>query len=203
MINVIYSTCLNILALTILLTVQSCSGQSKEKEEAFIAPDLKTKKLKRSKSINGILNNKDTSIENDGLKRTHYQNGQLKSEGNYVDGLKEGLHKEWQENGVLELEGFYVKGKANGLMKWYHEQGHLAAKGNMIKDIRNGPWIICDVEENGFCIEAYFKDGRREGVWKINHENARDKLWKEQTWVDDKIVSEKCWDETGKEIDCE
>jgi len=138
----------------------------------------------------------------EGKWKTSYPTGQLKTEGNYKNGLKEGLHKEWAADGILLLEGFYEKGKANGLMKWYHEKGHLAGEGKMKDGIRFGTWIICDVEENGFCIEAHFKAGKRDGIWKINHENARDKLWKEQTWKDDKVVSEKCWDEKGNVIEC-
>lgn len=153
---------------------------------------------------------KNTSIETtktseqgkDGLRKTYHQNGQLKSEGNYTSGLKEGLHKEWDENGILLLKGFYNRGKANGLMQWYHDKGHLAGEGQMLDDVRFGAWKICDIQENGFCIEAHFKNGKRDGVWKIYHESARDKLWKEQTFKEDKMISESCWDENGQAIDC-
>lgn len=139
----------------------------------------------------------------DGLWRIYYQAGQLKTEGSYKADLKEGLHKEWANDGILLLEGLYENGKANGLMKWYHEGGHLAAEGNMKADIRVGDWKICDIEENGFCIAAHFKNGERDGVWKINHAHARDKLWKEQTWKEDRLVGEKCWDDNGNSIECE
>ncbi|MFK7770704.1 MAG: toxin-antitoxin system YwqK family antitoxin [Saprospiraceae bacterium] len=112
------------------------------------------------------------------------------------------MHREWEDNGILFLEGFYSKGKAKGLMKWFHEKGHLAGEGNMKDDVRFGPWKICDIQENGFCIDANFKDGKRDGIWKIYHENAQDKLWKEQTFKEDKMVSEKCWDKEGKQMEC-
>lgn len=164
---------------------------------------LPASKLTTTSAIKDTLKiNQYKAEKKEGLWRTYHVNGQLKAEGDYKEGLKEGLHKEWEADGVLTLEGFYVKGKANGLMKWYHGLNHLAGSGNMKDDIRVGPWTICDVSDNGFCIAAYFKDGKREGIWKINHEGARDKLWKEQTWQDDKLVGERCWDENGQAIDC-
>lgn len=191
--------------LLILFTIVNgigCIGQINKKESTPTKPTV-TKEIIDSPEDGDKTNlNQFKDGKKEGLWREVHQNGQLKSEGNYTSGLKEGLHKDWEDNGILMQEGIYKKGKANGLMKWYHEKGHLAGEGNMVNDIREGKWIICDVEENGFCIEAYFKKGKRDGVWKINHEDATDKLWKEQTWKDDKIISEKCWDINGKEIEC-
>lgn len=195
------------LAIFTLLNCIGCNGQlnqekntqTKQNTTLGIEDTLKyTAEIIDTVKLNQYKNGKK-----DGFWRTFHENGQLKEEGSYKVGLKEGLHKQWEDNGIILLEGIYSKGKANGLMKWYHEKGHLAGEGNMEDDIRVGKWKICDVEENGFCIEAYFKNGKRDGIWKINHENASDKLWKEQTWKDDKIVSEKCWDENGIEIECE
>jgi ligand-binding sensor domain-containing protein len=146
------------------------------------------------------LYNQYENGKKDGFWQTVFNNGQLKSTGNYKAGQKEGLHRRWGTNGILESEGYYRKDKANGLMKWFHEGGHLAGSGDMKEGIREGPWKICDIEPNGFCIGAHFKNGLRDGLWKINHDSG--KLWKEQTWKEDKVVVEKCWDEAGEEIAC-
>ena len=189
-----------------LLSCIGCKGQlsqeknTQTKENATSAVEDTLKHT--TEVVDTVKFNQYKDDKKDGLWKKFHKNGQLKEEGNYKAGLKEGLHREWGEGGIRILEGIYTKGKANGLMKWYHERGHLAGEGNMQDDIRVGKWKICDVEENGFCIEAYFKNGKRDGIWKINHEHARDKLWKEQTWKDDRIVSEKCWDEKGEEIEC-
>lgn len=192
-----------ILMMLVLLNCFSCSGQVNQKENTHTKPSTQTERAKDSKKRNNIDLNQYQDNEKDGLRRAYHQNGQLKSEGSYMAGLKEGLHREWAENGILSVEGYYANGKANGLMKWYHERGHLAGEGKMIDDIRVGSWTICDIEENGFCIDAYFENGKRHGIWKIYHEHATDKLWKEQTFKDDKMVSEKCWDKNGESIDCE
>ena len=52
-----------------------------------------------------------------------YRNEQLKSEGNYKEGKKDGLTKRWYENGQLELEENYREGKEDGLCKrWYKKE---------------------------------------------------------------------------------
>ena len=185
-----------------LINCVGCSGQVNQKDTTQTKPTAQTEIKAIPQDDNNIILNQYEDREKDGLSREYYQNGQLKSEGIFTNGLKEGLHREWGDNGILLLEGLYVKGKANGLMKWFHERGHLAGEGDMINDLRVGPWKICDIEENGFCIEAFFKNGKRDGIWKIYHEDARDKIWKEQTFEEDKMLSEKCWDKIGKQIIC-
>lgn len=198
-----YNTTSLIIILLALLNCLGCNEQKNQKENTNTKPTVPTEIMEISEYGDNLIVNQYKDGKKYGLWREYYDNGKLKTEGKYTADLKEGLHKEWQEDGVLLLEGFYAKGKANGLMKWYGESGHLAATGNMIDDIRDGKWKICDIEDTGFCIAAYFEDGKREGIWKINHEHANDKLWKEQNWKDDKLVAEKCWDESGKNIECE
>lgn len=181
--------------LFMLLTAASCTGQEPEKSAL-------PKETVMSESVMGKKVNQTENGLKEGLWRKFHENGQLSAEGEYSADLKEGLHRQWQKNGTLLLEGWYENGKANGLMKWFHEGGHLAAVGNMVNDVREGDWKICDIEENGFCIQAHFDNGKRSGVWTINHATAHDKLWKQQIWKDDKIVSEECWNEQGEPIKC-
>ena len=60
--------------------------------------------------------NSPTNVENKSEKidKLYYENGQLKEEGNYVNGKKEGLFKVYYENGQLEKEVDYVNGKLKG-----------------------------------------------------------------------------------------
>jgi antitoxin component YwqK of YwqJK toxin-antitoxin module len=198
---------LSLFLMLALLSSTGCNGQVLQNKNE--APKSNSNIVVTSPSVlldsttDSTKTNQYRNGKKDGLWKTFYSNGQLKAEGNYKIGLKEGLHKEWSKNGILLSEAFYANGKGNGLTKWFHEKGHLAGEGQMKDDVRFGKWIICDIQENGFCIEAYFKDGKRDGIWKINHENAPDKLWKEQTFKDDKLISEKCWNEYGLEIECE
>ncbi|MEM9822472.1 MAG: hypothetical protein AAF985_15425 [Bacteroidota bacterium] len=117
----------------------------------------------------------------------------------YKNGQKEGLWKEYDENNQLIAEGQYQNGKANGWMKWYY-QGELVASGNMREDKRDGLWTICDVHKPSNCIEARFDLGKKVGIWKVLYDSG--KVWKEQNWMNGKMVAQKCWDEKGGSITC-
>ena len=191
-----------LLSLVVLTHCVGCSGQVHQKENTQSKSTIQTPIIDKADKGNSIMLNAYKDNEKDGLWRTYHENGKLKSEESYIEGLKEGMHREWGDNGILLVAGVYAGGKANGLMTWYHEGGHVAGQGNMIDDVRQGPWKICDKQENGFCIDASFKDGKRDGIWKIYHEHAKDKVSREQTFKDDVMVSEQCYDEMGTQIDC-
>lgn len=52
-----------------------------------------------------------------------YPNGQLKTEGSYVDGKMEGRWVSYFETGVKQLEGEYRGGTKHGLWTQYYEEG--------------------------------------------------------------------------------
>ena len=54
-----------------------------------------------------------------------YENGQIKSEGNYKDGKPDGKVIDWYENGQIEAEGNYKDGKPDGKATYWHENGQI------------------------------------------------------------------------------
>ena len=109
-----------------------------------------------------------------------YQNGQLKSEISYKDGKYDGLSKIWYENGQLEIESNWTNHKKNGLSKTWYENGQLKSK---IK------------------IETNSKGNYIYGLSKSWYENGQ--LRSEEKITEGELISRKCWDENGKEIECE
>ena len=123
-------------------------------------------------------------------KKIYYENGQLKSEGNYVDGKKDGLWKSYFDNDELlkyspysykenqiqlKTETYYKNDKYNGLMKEYWPDGGLMKEASYKEDI---PIVI-----------------------KIYHPISG-KLWSESRYKDGEIIYKKCFDEAGNEIRC-
>ncbi len=108
--------------------------------------------------------------------KEYHKNGQLEYEGNFKDGKREGLWKYYYSTGQLEWEGNFKDGKEEGLFKIYYENGQLMMEGN-------------------------YKDGKREGLSKEYYKNGQLK-W-EGNFKDEELISKKCWDEKGNEIDCE
>ncbi len=96
--------------------------------------------------------NGKTKTEKDGVRKTHYPSGQLRSEVpirngkknglakdfysdgtphfeiNYVDNLKQGITRMYYQNGKLYEETPYEKDKVHGVKKRYRQDGKLFAE---------------------------------------------------------------------------
>ena len=69
----------------------------------------------------------------------YYDNDELKFEGEYLKGERNGKGKEYYENGNLLFEGEYLNGKKNGKGKEYNiYNGLLIFEGEYSDDKRNG-----------------------------------------------------------------
>jgi hypothetical protein len=49
----------------------------------------------------------------------------MDSEGNYINGKRNGLWKYWHENGQVRCEGNYINGLKDGVWKYWDETGVL------------------------------------------------------------------------------
>jgi antitoxin component YwqK of YwqJK toxin-antitoxin module len=58
-----------------------------------------------------------------GLFRAYHENGQLASEGNYVDGLEQGFWRDYHENGQIAAEGEYKDGTEVGTWRYWNGEG--------------------------------------------------------------------------------
>ena len=62
----------------------------------------------------------------DGLQHLFHDNGRVKNEVTYQNGLIEGLYREWYENGSLKEECKFIAGSIEGIYKDWHENGQLS-----------------------------------------------------------------------------
>ncbi|HLP12002.1 MAG TPA: toxin-antitoxin system YwqK family antitoxin [Flavobacteriales bacterium] len=85
-----------------------------------------------AKVINSFIYDQDIMlsegiIDNSGVYRgpwkIYYTTGELKEEGEYLDGVKEGEWKYYYRNGAIEQKGKYVKGKIHGPWYWFYTNG--------------------------------------------------------------------------------
>ena len=63
-----------------------------------------------------------------------YDNGQIRFEIGFVNGLKDGKVEFWQTNGLPELTGSYAKGKRDGLFTAYGKIGEIVYSKSFIND---------------------------------------------------------------------
>ena len=57
-----------------------------------------------------------------------HKNGQLRTEGSFVNGRRNGLLRNWYEDGQLKSEGTFVNGKQNGLFRKWDKNGQLTSE---------------------------------------------------------------------------
>ena len=77
---------------------------------------------------NGIIYLPNETKPFTGNNLCKYENGQIKSEGNYKDGKPDGKVIDWYENGQIEAEGNYKDGKLDGKVTYWHENGKIKGK---------------------------------------------------------------------------
>lgn len=107
----------------------------------------------------------------DGVYKDYHENGTIKSEISYKDGLYHGPFKEYYENGVLWQEGIYKEGQPKGIQKTYFESGNLQVEmdwtdwdDRMTKTYYENGQLQSEVHiEEGKLIskKEYDKDGKR------------------------------------------
>ncbi|MBL4796021.1 MAG: hypothetical protein JKY50_01265 [Oleispira sp.] len=119
--------------------------------------------------LNGQLKFKDTlnyNWERIGNFKHYYDNGNLKEEGVYEDGLREGYWKFFYKNGQLHSEGSFVKGKEEGIVKCYCENGTLKVEKSFKWGVYNG-WFKYYNCEGKLNLKENYVMGKRKSREKI------------------------------------
>ena len=114
---------------------------------------------------NGIIYLPNETKPFTGNNLCKYENGQIKSEGNYKDGKPDGKVTGWFENGQIQTVLNLKDGKLNGTVIDWYENGQIEA------------------EEN-------YKDGKLDGKATYWHENG--KIKGKVTFKDGKCISGDC-----------
>lgn len=108
-----------------------------------------------------------------GFWKEYYREGGLRSEGNYVNGIRTGVWVYYFPDGTVEQKGTYTsKGKEQGKWTWYYQGGVLRREENYTSGIRNGE--MKEYDELGKLIASgIFEDGEEEGEWFFQEEGYR------------------------------
>lgn len=133
-----------------------------------------------------------------GMCRTWYEDGTLKSKGEFLLGKKFGLWQDWFPNGVLKTYCHYWNGKLQGEIFLYYPDGQIQATGPATRGLRDGLWTFYYQNGNlkkttklrgelqvGHCnsfhpngklhsVGSYDNQGRQTGWWEFwNEEGER------------------------------
>ena len=106
----------------------------------------------------------------------YHENGNVKVEGNLIDGYEDGIWKEYYKNGQLRYEINFKNGKQHGIYRSYFKNGQVQ-----------------------FILN--FKKGKLDDICRGYYDTGQ--LYLEKIWENGMIIVETCWDEEGNEMDCE
>ena len=138
---------------------------------------------------NGIIYLPNETKPFTGNNLCKYENGQIKSEGNYTDGKPDGKVIDWYENGQIEAEGNYKDGKPDGKVTGWFENGQIQTVLNLKDGKLDGK--VIDWYENGQIeAEENYKDGKLDGKATYWHENG--KIKGKVTFKGGKCISGDC-----------
>jgi len=126
-----------------------------------------------------------------------YANGNIEYQKQYEskkEKIRTGKWIQAKENGELESETHYLQNKKDGEEKIYYTGNKLKSIIEYTQDRHNGKEIVYEEEPHVIRHEGTWKDGERHGIFKTYHNGV---LWKETTYNEDKVISEKQY-ENGK-----
>lgn len=127
--------------------------------------------------VEGVLTGEgiiDTMGRQQGPWKEFHPNGELKSQGEYLNGKRVGDWTFFHPNKKIEQKGKYDKrGRAQGPWKWYYESGNLLREENYRNDLQDG--TMTEYSEDGKIItKGDYVDGQKEGPWMLEVQDYRE-----------------------------
>lgn len=99
-----------------------------------------------------------------------YEDGTQLAKGNMKDGIQSGEWIAWYENGSKIRQGNYLEGREHGMHSWWTEDGVLIKRGSYSKGLTDGLW------------EWYYDNGQKKQEGTLRGE-VHDGVWKD--WYED------------------
>jgi len=146
---------------------------------ADVAKDGEYKEYYGEDTISNISHYKMGKLH--GAVEEYYENGTLKALLNYENGHQHGLQVTYYENGAKEYEWDMINGENHGTAAFYYDNGRvwderifkngqlMAADGTPYQ----GVYTVFYSGDKQLFSEDFYKDGRKEGLSKVYHENGQ------------------------------
>lgn len=109
-----------------------------------------------------------------GKWKEYYVSGELKAEGEYIDGRRNGDWVFYHQNGKVEQKGKFLKGaKPSGKWLWFYESGNLLREETFLNGMEEG--TMTEYNDSGRVItQGAYVDGEKEGAWKSEDGDVRE-----------------------------
>jgi uncharacterized protein len=106
----------------------------------------------------------------DSLYTTYFQNGKIKTTGNYQRGKSVGIWEYYYENGNMKMSGEIKDNENFGVWTYYYENGKVNMQGESNKGLREGEWKFF-YENGNLKSSGIFKKDHKEGPWNYYYED--------------------------------
>lgn len=103
----------------------------------------------------------------EGPWKEYWPNGNVRSEGHYVDGKKDGVWVFYREEGEKEQEGRYLDDQIHGIWTWWHPGGQVHREEGYVRGEPEGVFLELDTAGN-VLVSGQYADGEREGLWQMH-----------------------------------
>ncbi len=135
-----------------MLLLQSCS------EKRLSSDDVEYRKNKDGAEIlYAIDEDKPFGQGKRAYVSDKYDNGQIRFEVGFFNGLKDGKIEFWQPNGLPELSGFYSEGKRDGIFTAYGKIGEIVYRKSFKDDKLDGNFTLYYPASNSDTVRFFEK----------------------------------------------
>ena len=93
-----------------------------------------------------------------------YDDGQVKMQGEYIDGVRDGLWRSWWSDGIMRGEGRLYRNKRIGTWTMWHENGQKRIETSYDKGLTHGRSTTWDAEGNVVETGEYVRK-KKHGIW--------------------------------------
>ena len=137
--NRIIKSAFSVLVCSILIVAckQSTSGS-----DGAVPPQLPNNTMKSDTFVHPAVP-ADPKIA-DGMNITRWPNGNVKMQGNYKDGKRQGEWQSFFENGKMNSDEIFIDGQTNGKVTVYYENGKKRYEGENNNGKLSGVWNYWD-----------------------------------------------------------
>lgn len=137
------------------------NGQLKE-----VGEYMNTKRIGLWKDYfeDGVLKGEIIYKYDEGMYTEYYHSGKILGQGNKQGTRQVGHWRYFAEDNYLESEGDYVDGARQGVWIYYYSNGQVAARGNFTQGQAAGEWMYY-YENGSLRSSGKFVDGDKNGYW--------------------------------------
>lgn len=127
-----------------------------------------------------------------------YENRKKKLEVNYTQGVKTGDFIGFYENGEIRFKGTN-QGALTGTLTHYFKNGSIKKEEKFEHGFKNKETILYS-KSGDLISKTNYHNGAKNGLSIFYYKNGKEK--RKQKYKMDELVSEKCFDESGKKTEC-